>query len=120
MPARSIKIHDRDHPWVSTHLICCQKAFSSRNQPIFRILRNKVNCERKHCRMVYYENKVKDLLDSNPCNPWREVNQLYGSAKTTGHDLTSILHPDLLGDESTPVDKINKAFIHVMEDKQTN
>jgi len=66
--------------------------------------------------MVYYENKVKDLQDSKPHNWWREVNQLYGSAKTTGRDLTSILHPDLLCDESTLVDKINKAFVRVMED----
>ena len=58
------------------------------------------------------------MQDSKPRNWWREleVNQLCGSAKTTGHDLTSILHPDLVCDESTLVDKINKAFVRVMED----
>ena len=72
MPVHSIKIHEMDRPWVSAHLkqliICRQKAFSSGNQPLFKILRNKVNRERKHCRMVYYENKVKDLQDSRPRN----------------------------------------------------
>ena len=59
---------------------------------------------------------MKDVQDSKPRNWWREVNQLCGSAKTTGRDLTSILHPDLVCDESTLVDKINKAFVRVMED----
>ena len=63
MPGRSIKIHETDRLWVSTHLkqliIRCQKAFSSGNQPLFKILRNKVNPERKRCRMVYYKNKVR-------------------------------------------------------------
>ena len=66
--------------------------------------------------MVYYKNRVKDLQDSKPRNWWREVNQLYRSVKTTGCDLTSILHPDLVCDESTLVDKINKAFVRVMDD----
>ena len=78
MPVRSIKIHETDRPWVSTHLkqliIRRQKAFSSGNQPLFKILRNKVNRERKRCCMVYYENKVKDLQGSKPRNWWREVN----------------------------------------------
>ena len=66
--------------------------------------------------MVYYKNKVNDLQDSKPRNWWREVNQLCGSAKTTLRDLTSILHPDLVCDESTLADKINKAFVRVIED----
>ena len=119
MPVRSIKIHETGRPWVSTHLkqliIRRQKAFSSGNQPLFKILRNKVNRERKGCLMVYYENKVEDLQDSKPRNCWGEVNQLCGSAKTTGRDLTSV-YPDLVCGESTLVDKINKAFVRVMED----
>ena len=59
---------------------------------------------------------MEDSQDSKPRNSWREVNQLCGSAKTTGRDLTSVLHPDLVCDESTLVDKINKAFVRVMED----
>ena len=104
MPVRSIKIHETGRPWVSAHLkqliIRRQKAFSSGNQLLFKILRNKVKREQ----------------DSKPRNWWREVNQLCGSAKTTRRDLTSILHPDLVCDESTLVDKINKAFVRVMDD----
>jgi len=51
MPVRSIKMHETDRPWVSKHfkqlIIRRQKALSSGNQPLFKILRNKVNRERK-------------------------------------------------------------------------
>jgi len=72
MPVRSIKIHEADRPWVSKHLkqliIRRQKVFSTGNQPLFKILRNKINREGKRCRMVYYENKAKDVQDSKPRN----------------------------------------------------
>ena len=109
-----------DRLWLSTQLKQLitrrQKAFASGNQPLFKILRNKVNRERKRCRKVYNENKVRDLQDSKPRYWWREVKQLCGSAKTVGHGLTSILHPDLECDDSTLANKINKAFVSVMED----
>ena len=103
MPVRSITIHETDRPWVSLQLkqliIRRQKAFTSGNLPLFKILRNKVNRVPKRCRKVYYENKVKDLHDSKPHNWWREVKQLCGSAKSSsGRDLTSILHLDLVCD----------------------
>ena len=65
---------------------------------------------------VYYENKVKDLHDSKPRNWWREVKQLCGSVKSSsGRDLTSILHPDLVCDVPTLANKINQAFVSVMD-----
>ena len=120
MPVRSITIHEMDRPWVSSQLkqliIRRQKAFTSGNLPLFKILRNKVNRERKRCRKVYYENKVKDLHDCKPRNWWGEVKQLCGSAKSSsGRDLTSILRPDLVCDEPTLANKINQAFVSVMD-----
>ena len=56
------------------------------------------------------------LQDSKPRDWWREVKQLCGSVKTSGSDLTSVLHPVLVCDESTLANKINQAFISVMED----
>ena len=77
---------------------------------------HKVNRVRKRCRKVYYENKVKDLHYSKPRNWWREVKQLCGSAKSSsGRDLTSILHPDLVCDVPTLANKINQAFVSVMD-----
>ena len=113
-------VHESDRPWVSAQLkqliVRRQKAFASGNKPLFKILRNKVNRERKRCRRVYYENKVKDLQDSKPRDWWREVKQLCGSPKTTGSDLKSLPHPVLVCDKSTLANKINQAFISVMED----
>lgn len=75
MPVRSIKIHETDLPWLSTQLKQLitrrQKAFASGNQPLFKILRNKVNREPKRFRKVYNENKVRDLQDSKPRYWWR-------------------------------------------------
>ena len=34
-------------------------ALATNNVPLFKILRNKVNHERKRCRKIYYENKVE-------------------------------------------------------------
>ena len=120
MPVRSIKVHETDRPWVYAQLkqliVRRQKAVASGNKPLFKILWNKVNRERKSCRGVYYENKVKDLQDSKPRDWWREVKQQCGSPKTTGSDLKSVLHQVLVCDERTLANKINQAFISVMED----
>ena len=62
MPEWSIKVYKSDRPWLSAQLkqriARRQKAFASGNQFLFKILRNKVNRERKRLGKVYYENKV--------------------------------------------------------------
>lgn len=57
-----------------------------------------------------------DLHDSKSRDWWREVKQLCGSAKTTGRDLKSILHPDLVCEEVVLAERINQAFVSVMKD----
>ena len=86
MPVRSVKVHENE------------------------ILSNKVN------RKVYYEKNVKDLRDTKPRNWWRDVKQLCGTAKRTGNDLKTRLHPDLIYDEKTLAQNINEAFISTMKD----
>ena len=62
---------------------------------------------------MYYEKKVRDLKDSKP-----RLSSFEGLLKQQGAtcDLTSILHHDLVCDESTLTNKINKAFFTFMED----
>ena len=91
------------------------KVLATNNVPLFKILRNKVNCERKCCRKIYYENKVKGLRDTKPWEWWREVRQLSGTAKATGRDLRTILHPNLVYDDNVLSKKINEAFVSVMQ-----
>lgn len=120
MPGRSTKVYETDRPWLSVHLKHLiarrQKAFASGNQYLFKILRNKVNRERKRCQRVYYENKVDGLHASRPRNWWKEVKQLCGSTKSTERDLKSKLHKDLVYKDAVLAEKINQAFVSVMKD----
>ena len=68
MPERSIKVHKTDRPWMTAQLKSLiarrQKALASGSESLFKLLRNKVNRERKRCRKIYYQNKVKELRDT--------------------------------------------------------
>ena len=90
MPEKSIKVNPNDRPWMTSHLkrliLQRQKAFALGNNFMFKLLRNKVNPERKRCRKVYYQKKVSNLLDSKPKDWWREVNS---SVVSNQHGQTS-------------------------------
>lgn len=47
---------------------------------------------------------------------WREVKQLCGTAKASGRGLKTVLHPDLAYKISVLCEKINEAFVSVMQD----
>ena len=120
MPERSIKVHETDRPWISVQLKYLiarrQQALASGNRTFYKILRNKVNRERKRCRKTYYASKIGDLHDSNPRDWWRE--QICETAKTTRRELTSMLHQDLICEEPVLADNINWAFANNMKDYQ--
>ena len=94
MPERSVKVHGDDCPWITKDLkrliLQRQKAFTAGKMSLFKLLRNKVNRERKRCRKSYYKSKVQQLSDSKPHDWWREVKQLCG-LKTEQKNLRSIL-----------------------------
>ena len=46
------------------------------------------------------------------------MKQLCGTASTSGRDLTSMLHQDLMCDEPVLAEKINQAFVNIMKDYQ--
>ena len=120
MPERSVKIHQTDRPWLNPDLKRLiskrQKAFASGNKPLFNLPRNKVNRERKRCRKVYYNNKVRDLKDTRPRDWWREVKQLCGNARSSRPDLRAILRTNTSCTEQELANKIDEAFVSVMED----
>ncbi|XP_068671085.1 uncharacterized protein [Montipora foliosa] len=122
MPERSIRVHETDRPWISVQLKDLiarrQQALASGNRMLYKILRNKVNRERKRCRKTYYANKIGDLHNTNPRDWWREVKQICGTTKTTRRDLTSMLHQDLICEEPVLADNINRAFVNIMKDYQ--
>ena len=77
MPVRSVKVRQPNRPWLNADLKQLiqkrQQAFSSSNTFLFKLLRNKVNRERKRCWAIYYNNKVRDLKNTRPRNWWRKV-----------------------------------------------
>ena len=118
--ALSARAHKTDWPWLNNQLKQLiarrQKAFASGNLKLFKILRNKVNPERKRCHKAYYESKVKDMRDSKPRGWWREVKQLSGASQPTRRDLKSILYPALDCETDVLAERINQAFLDVMKD----
>ena len=119
MPERSIKVNPNDRPWMTSHLkrliLQRQKAFALGNNFMFKLLRNKVNRERKLCRKVYYKKKVGNLLDSKPKDWWREVKQLSGQ-QLTRSDIRSMIRFDVEDSDEGLGNRINEAFISVMKD----
>ena len=57
MSERSVKVHADDCPWITKDLkrliLQRQKAFTAAKMSRFKLLRNKVNRERKRCRKSY-------------------------------------------------------------------
>ena len=86
MPVKSLKIHTQDAPWMTGHLKSLlrkrQKAFS-RNCPTFKFYRNRVNRERKRCKSIYYQTKIKDLGVTEPKKWWAECKKICGMSKPT-------------------------------------
>lgn len=64
-----------------------QQAFSSGDMFLFKLLRNKVNRERKSCRAIYYNNKVPDFKDTRPREWWRKIKQLCGNGGSARKDI---------------------------------
>ena len=64
-PLRSTIVRLAEPPWVTSKLSMLikkrQQALNQGNIPQFKVLRNKVNPERKVCRAKYYENSIQHL-----------------------------------------------------------
>ena len=109
-----------DRPWMTSQLkrliIQRQKAFATDNKCLFKLLRNKVNRDRKHCRKIYYRNKVSALKGTKPYKWWREIKQLCGASENNRPDFRSNLSMNLNCGYYDLANKINEAFIGVMSD----
>lgn len=83
LPLRSITVHSNDPPWINPALKYPirrrQRALAQGNLPCFRLIRNRVNRERKTCWAKYYEAKVNHLKVCKPSMWWKEVKELSGS-----------------------------------------
>ena len=116
MPECSVKAHADDYPWMMKDLkrsiLQRQKAYTAGKMSLFKLLRNKVNREMKHCRKSYYKAKVQQLSDSKPRDWWREVKQLCGLK--TEKNLRSILRINCDDNDQDLANRINETFISIM------
>ena len=108
MPAKTIKLHINDVPWMTGHLKhlikCRQKALKDNCPTQFKFYRNQVNRERKRVKAKYYESKVKDLKNMEPKKWWSECKKLCGMSKPNLNIASKLL------DESQTIeDKVNLA-----------
>ena len=75
MPVCFVRVHEKDRPWLNSHLKVLiarrQKRFGSGNTVIYRLLRSKVNRERKRCRKAWYVSKIEDLRENKRHNWWK-------------------------------------------------
>ena len=110
MPERSVKVHANDCPWMTKDLkrliLQRQKAFTGK-MSLFKLLRNKVNRERKRCRKSYYKAKMQQLSDSKPHDWWREVKQSCG-LKTERKNLRSILRINCDDNDQNLANRVNR------------
>lgn len=77
LPLKSKTIHPNEPAWVTQKLkrlvSIRQKALARGDHAEYRVLRNRVNRERKSCRAKFYESKVEHLKESKPATWWSEV-----------------------------------------------
>ena len=121
LPIRSKKVHSTEPPWITSTLkeliLRRQSALSCGDDNLFRVLRNRVNRERKLCRTKYFHAKVEHLKKCKPSAWWTEVKRLSGcSPASMGRtDVTKSLK--LLYESSDNVNLaniVNEAFLSPM------
>ena len=120
LPLKTKTVHLTEPPWISPVLKNLikkrQRALSQGDYANFRVLRNRVNRERKVCRSKYYECRVQHLKECSPAGWWKEIKRLGGIANSSGkrdNVLKSIHFPEGTGD-LTPIDlakHINNTFL---------
>ena len=123
LPLRSKTIHLNEPPWISSSLKSLirrrQRAHSQGNLLEFRMLRNRVNRERKICRAKYYDAKVSHLKECKPSAWWKEVKKLSGMTSASyGGDyiMKSLQNIDGVSSPLDLANVINDCFILPMRE----
>ena len=121
LPLRSKTIQTNEPRWINPtlkKLIRRQRALFQGNMPLFRLLRNRVNRERKVCRSKYYENNVAQLKQSKPSRWWSEVKKLSGMSSAindTSSLVKSLQQLCKSSDNLKIANTVNATFLSPME-----
>ncbi len=123
LPLRSKTIHRNEPPWISSSLKNLirrrQIAHSQGNLSEFRMLRNRVNRERKICRAKYFDAKVSPLKECKPSAWWKEVKKLSSMTSVSyGGDyiMKSLQNIDGVSSPLDLANVINDCFILPMRE----
>jgi hypothetical protein len=124
LPMKRKTIIANEPPWVNENLKkmirARQEALSLGDVTTSRLLRKRVNRERKPCRAKYYETRVKQLKECDPSGWWKEIKKLSGMSAVTRDSIVSILQHVVCDPvEPTPVNianVINNAFLASMSE----
>ena len=87
-PLKSKTVYPNEPPWINSTLKNlikkCQRALNQGDHAEFKLLRNRVNRERKMCRSKYYECRVHHLKECSPAVWWAEIKRLGGVTNSSG------------------------------------
>lgn len=86
-PSKLVKFHHSDKPWVTPAIKILirdrQKAFHSRNIPLWLSLKHKVKHEIAERKKYFYKNKVQHLRNTDSRKWWKMVNKMAGKPEKT-------------------------------------
>ena len=116
LPLRKVKRNTNDLPWVTDkfrHMIKRrQYYFKSGNSVMYKLLRNKINRERKRLKQQYVSNTMTNLKSINPKNWWNNIKSLTGR-QVKGDSLLNLAQTETMGNIEELCGKINTAFQNV-------
>ena len=121
LPLKSKTVYPNEPPWINSTLKKLikkrQRALNQGDHAEFKLLRNRVNRERKMCRSKYYECRVHHLKECSPAVWWAEIKRLGGVTNFSGtrnNVLKSIQHHLEGVSDLSPIDlanHVNTAFL---------
>ena len=120
-PPKLVKFHHSDKPWVTpaikTLIRDRQKAFHSRNNPLWLSLRRKVQYEIRERKKSFYKNKVQHLRNTDSRRWWKMVNKMSGKPEKTKH-FSLERNGETLNDEQL-ASALNEFYVSVNADIPT-
>jgi hypothetical protein len=113
-PTREVTRCDKDKPWVTDDFRVTMNrrelAWNSKNEPLWKHYRNKVNRDRKQLQNRYYKRNVEETKSSNPTKWWKGVKCLSGEPFTNSNPLITMVNQLHGGDMNALVNDINSFF----------
>ena len=117
-PLKMVRSHPNDKPWMTPHIkdliLQRQRAFSSSDHSLWRLLRNKVARAIAISKQSYCMNQVSCLKSSDPIRWWKHIKQSHG--KSSSYANFTITHYGSIFSDTHQPDFLNHFFASVSDD----